>query len=292
MPTYIDSASIALNDTITSERCRALGLGGLIVPTAWRYVLLRQAVKGDSVICGVEDLDFWRKLIASVRLVSIADPDNADPISKRFGSWYEWAAVQQGIPRKDAEKYLIKPPKTKKHHHYLQWETANSQAYVLSKMPHVSLPELLVVEAPVVEHTLPYKYTLVDNADALHLANGYFSMWRTLYACGEMPAAGLDVETDVVLDHPNEMHDKLVGVGIAFGEDCFYGSIEYEPWAEVLHKWLPQLSWSGHNAKYDRSILRRHGLPTGTVAGDSLLAAHLLESWNSEPDAESKEQQS
>ena len=189
MPTYLDAASIAPSDALAAERCRALGVGGILVPTLWRCVVLKQATKGDAVVCCVGALDFWRKLGTGVRLVSLADPTNADPIAKRFSDWYVWSAVQHGIPRSSAEKYLTNPPKTMKNHHCLQWETALSHACVLSKMRHVSLPELEIVEAPVVEHKLPYKYTLVDSEDTLHLANGYFSMWRTLYACGEMGAA-------------------------------------------------------------------------------------------------------
>ena len=87
---------------------------------------------------------------------------------------------------------------------------------------------------------------------------------------------GIDVETDIVLDHPNEMYDKLVGIGIAFDKDCYYGMADNAEWMSLMVEWLPRTKWIGHNAKYDREILHRHGIRTGKLVGDSMLAAYLL----------------
>lgn len=439
MPTYLDLASLGPTPDLAEARCRSLNLSGILLPELWRYTALRQLGDGDTVVCGFDALDFWRKLSSSARLSCIQTPDEADALPMRFDSWLEWALVQQGVSRGDARLYAYAtPPKTPKHTHWLRYQTAVSMASVMEfdakrVTPIPGLPTI-VVDTGTVEVERPYDWTLVDNDSVVHIVAARLAEWKSMFAAGDVGPVGLDVETDVVLDHPNEMQDKLVGLALAFrieaclssdegsvctshdvgcprasvadayrtarGEDeardgpvyalqsdmegvsggyalpldstpssvalafpqeqnyvedipssarhqadessiehrlrqphylqselcddtgdpllglqqsqsirqrqdnpqgkligdhacshcnitggicqtteradCYYGNITYAPWAALLHQWLPRLSWTGHGAKYDRSVLRAHGFPTGVVAGDSLLAAYLL----------------
>lgn len=116
----------------------------------------------------------------------------------------------------------------------------------------------------------PYKWHLFDSAEhgaAVDLA------FRFCIKNG-LPI-GVDVETDSIDDGFNEMTNILVGVGVAFGDECYYGEARDEKWMGLIGKWLPHVRWVGANAKYDRSVLRHHGVMVDGVAGDSMLAAYL-----------------
>ena len=276
MATYLDIESLAPTAELAEARCRSLKLSGSLLPSLWRHELLLQAGEGDSVVCGVAALPFWRKLQPSVRLVSVQALGDADSLANRFDTWEEWAMVQCRLTPTEAKHYVTIPPKSEKHKHFQVYHHALSLAGVM-QWDHKRRPSLPEFE-DVVAHTneevsaCPYQWTLVDNIKAVAEAREAFG-WGT---SSEPVICGLDCETDVVLDHPNEMHDRLVGVGLAFGSECYYGSIEYEPWRELLTYWLPRTRYMAHNSKYDRTVLRRAGIHLPHPTGDSLLAAYLL----------------
>jgi DNA polymerase-1 len=91
---------------------------------------------------------------------------------------------------------------------------------------------------------------------------------------------GLDVETDIAGAAPNETRDALIGVGLAFSDECFYGDAKDwyggNRWLELLRTKLfriPHVAW---NAKYDDVVLRQHGITPGPLHGDGMLAAYLV----------------
>ena len=270
MATYLDTSSLAPSADLAAARCRELQLSGQRVPILWRLEVLQQAGAGDTVICGPQALDFWRKLSPHVRLYSVADLTNADPLPSRIDTWAEWAMVQQGLSRTEARRYLETPPRTAKHKHYVAYHDAVSLAALLEQARPVTLPTFDQVEVTKEQAERSYTWTLVDGSmDALIAATEAFERAHETDA-----RVGYDVETDVVLDHPNEYLDKLVGAAVAFGQECFYGSSA--TWLAALAHWLPKLQWVGHHAKYDLLVSRRHSIMASPPAGDSLLAAFLL----------------
>ncbi len=134
---------------------------------------------------------------------------------------------------------------------------------------------------------------VITNAEALA------AVMQRLMACTDAAApVALDTETTSL----NPFRAELVGVGVAWGEgptDLAYIPIGHHPPAgsgdtpdllnpppaqlpldQVLTALAPWLSSSQHpktlqNAKYDRLILLRHGLPLEGVVMDTLLADYL-----------------
>lgn len=95
-------------------------------------------------------------------------------------------------------------------------------------------------------------------------------------------SVGVDCETNTANPkEPNAMKDTLVGVGIAFYLDdqhvqTFYGDVLQTPWwHDLLAETLPNHPYYAHNALYDATVLRRHGIRLGPLAGDGRIAAYL-----------------
>lgn len=91
--------------------------------------------------------------------------------------------------------------------------------------------------------------------------------------------AGLDVETEPD-GAPNELRDRLLGVGIAIGEETFFGTPDHRAYMDLLKELPPVYAWNG---KYDLAVLRRYGIRL-SLRGDGCIAAYLL----GEPDASLK----
>ena len=273
MATYLDTSSLAPSADLAARRCRELQLGGQLVPELWRYEVLQQAGTGDTVICGPQALDFWRKLSPQARLYSVADLVNADPLTARMETWEEWAMVQSGIPRADARRYLEAPPKTARHKRHAAYLQALSMAHIMkcNGRRRPTIPSFEQVDVAAAPPERPYQWTLVDSVDTLVLA---LAAIERAHSSGDR--IGYDTETDTVGDHPNPHLDRLVGAAVACGSECYYGSTGYAPWLAALSRWLPQLRWIGHHSKWDLVVSRRHGILAAPPAGDSLLAAYLL----------------
>lgn len=257
MTTYIDLASLG---PAARRRAEELGIGGLLVPEGWRFEVLLQATAEDTVYCGPMALDFWRKLPPGARLYSVTDIDTAD--AGRIDTWEEWVGVQAGLGRTDARRYLAEPPQTQVHKHYQLWRSAMMRALaIIGQSYHTErLPAFEELESTSITISLPYVWTLVDDdPSAVAWAGKQFER-----AARASERVGLDVETDVILEHPNEMHDVLVGVAVAFGEEVYYGSWEDDGWRALLLRYAGTLNWVGHNSKYDYSVLRRY-LPRAAI---------------------------
>ena len=116
---------------------------------------------------------------------------------------------------------------------------------------------------------------LIDSADSLA------ALTERLLACTTATApVALDTETTSL----NPFQAELVGVGVAWGDgpaDLAYIPIGHPlPLDQVLTALAPWLGSRQHpktlqNAKYDRLILLRHGLPLEGVVMDTLLADYL-----------------
>lgn len=101
---------------------------------------------------------------------------------------------------------------------------------------------------------------------------------------------GVDVETNTANPkEPNAMRDELVGVGVAiyapsgspaygYHVETFYGDVQREPWFQsLLRDMLSRASgYYAHNALYDATVLRRHGIVLPRLLGDGRIAAYLL----------------
>ena len=102
---------------------------------------------------------------------------------------------------------------------------------------------------------------------------------RLLAATNPATPIALDTETTAL----NPFQAELVGVGLCWGEgpaDLAYIPIGPLPLDGVLTALAPWLASAAHpktlqNAKYDRLVLLRHGLPLGGVVMDTLLADYL-----------------
>jgi DNA polymerase-1 len=107
------------------------------------------------------------------------------------------------------------------------------------------------------------------------------ALMQGLMACTDATApAALDTETTSL----NPFRAELVGVGVSWGEgasELAYIPIGHPlPLDQVLTALAPWLGSAQHpktlqNAKYDRLILLRHGLPLEGVVMDTLLADYL-----------------
>jgi hypothetical protein len=263
--------SIAPTLDLACAKMALLGIhGGLVDPIARTNVLLN-ATAGDMVYSGPLELPFWRKLHPRVRLVSIDHPEDQDPVSNRIESWLEWALCQQDITQTEARRLLAAPPKMPQHGRWTHYQTAEMVASTMDKAAE-QLGEIPRSDAGTVqEKELPYRWTLVDTEEKVELARVFLKD-----ATRFETVIGVDCETDVAGKRPNEMRDKLVGVGISIRKECYYGSIDFEPWADLLREWLPNVSYVAHNAKYDLCVLRNAGITPGRLAGDGRLAAYLL----------------
>lgn len=274
MTTYIDLESLAPTDELAEQRAQLLGLSGTLVPRELRYGLF--GIEEGTIICGPQALNTWRILPPTVTLVSIEDLAAQDPLPLRFDDLAEWHLVYMGLPRSVAKNLRKHPPVTVRHQY---WECYRQAMH--SPMP---TPE-----------PLPDDLTTIENEEALEVKQQPFTV--TLVNDGPTLAQfiskvapdpgiiGIDVETDVVGSEPNEMADTLVGIGIAIGNDCFFGYANYQPWMVALRDCLANVPWVGHNGKYDLSVLRRHGINPGPLVGDGSLAAYL----RGEPNARLKD---
>jgi DNA polymerase-1 len=271
---YLDLASLGPTEELAILRCKQLELAGAVVPSSWRYQVLLHAGGDDTIICGPLGLNFWRLLPATCKLVSVAALEDSDPLPNRANSPLEWALIQQGLVASEAAALVAKAP-TPRSSKYQKYVTASSLAYVIGSGKFTcSLPEFEVLSnftQDTEQIVAPYTWHLVDDTNieaAITNLNWAVSVGRRV---------GVDVETDVVGIHPNEMQDILVGIGVAFSDDnsCYYGSIDNARWIAALKNYLPKLSLVGHNAKYELCMLRRYGVDLETMAGDSMLAAYL-----------------
>ena len=262
--TYIDLQSLGPDDKIAEQRARLLGLSGTLVPRSVRNGLL--SLTEETIICGVQALDYWRILPTGVQLISIEDIGAYDPLTNRFTDRIEWNLVLNGLSRAEAQALIRNPPKTWRHKHAtvldIAW-TDNLRRTVLTVELPADLPTISSESDSTIDK--PYTVMLVDNEDALT---------QFLTAILGAGIIGIDVETDPA-GEPNEMVDPLVGVGVSIGNDCYFGYANYEPWMGGLRVALANVSIVGWNIKYDISVLRRYGIVAKAIAGDGMLAAYL-----------------
>ena len=167
-----------------------------------------------------------------------------------------------------------------------------------------STPKAESTEQPAAAPVVPATTVSSSETPALQpevITNGeaLAALMQRLMACTDAAApVALDTETTSL----NPFRAELVGVGVAWGEgptDLAYIPIGHQPDAgsgdtpdllnpppaqlaldQVLTALAPWLSSSQHpktlqNAKYDRLILLRHGLPLEGVVMDTLLADYL-----------------
>jgi len=113
-------------------------------------------------------------------------------------------------------------------------------------------------------------YTLIDSEEALQ---------NLLNLLEKQSSICLDTETSAL----KPMEAKLVGVGLGYKPcEAYYiplnGSIAKEIVLTFLRNLLSnkQLSFYGHNIKYDLHILANEGLPIPKIDFDTLLASYLL----------------
>lgn len=262
---YLDMASLGSSEELAVARCKQLGLSGALIPRDWRYQVLLQAGNEDTIICGPRGIPFWSKLPARARLINVASSENV--VTVRAATWLEWALTLTGLPQTEAKNLVANPPKTERHGQSSRYNAAASLAFVVGGLTVTPLPpfEQLESRGSIEANERPYSYTYVKD-DEMRV--------KVAQLLDSRPTVGLDVETDMVLDHPNETMDKLVGLALAFEGECYYG--DDEAWFELIRNYANNLHWVGHNSKYDRSVCRRHGILLPPAVGDSMLAAYLL----------------
>ncbi len=111
---------------------------------------------------------------------------------------------------------------------------------------------------------------------------------ESLLALAHRLAASDSFCVDVETTSPNAMTADLVGVALALSpEETYYVPIGHptppvQLSLDVVQRHLgpvladPSIGKVAHNAKYDVTVLTRHGLPVAGVAYDTMIAAYLL----------------
>lgn len=266
---YIDMSSLHEDDTVARVRAVVAGVSGAMVPYLHRYTVLRLAGAGDTVYCSARGLPFWRGLDARCGLVCVGAKElwEDDP-KERLDTWLQWALVQKGLSRVEAVGLEREPPKTNRHSKWqVNWDAEIMASGLKSITIPKDMPELEWLGVEREKKETPYKWRLVkEEQDYTDLALA-MSDWK-----GRI---GIDVETDLDGEEPNETVDKMVGIGLSFGDECFYGQASNERFMAIMHEQLPLLPWVGHNAKYDMTVMQQHGIRTGPLAGDGMLAAYI-----------------
>lgn len=249
MTTYIDLHSIGPDHETGKRRAKLLGLSGKLLPWEEKHSPLAYAYTGDTVICGPRALDYWRILPKDVALVCTEDLTAQDPLPLRYGNSLEWMLVGMGIPRTEATSLARhSPPKTSKHR---RWRVYNDAQVAVKWWPwhttNIPLMEELISDTRAEVEEIPYTYQLVDDS-TIEACVSALRAWPS-----NVPV-GLDVETDLAGDDPNEMKDTLVGVGVSLGNNAFYFPRKY-----LLVFWplLDKVPWICHNLKYDVSVMVR-----------------------------------
>jgi DNA polymerase-1 len=170
---------------------------------------------------------------------------------------------------------------------------------ITDSTPKAESPEQPAAAAVVPATTVSSSETPALQPELITKAEALAALMQRLMACTDAATpVALDTETTSL----NPFRAELVGVGVAWGEgpaDLAYIPIGHQPAAgsgdtpdllnpppaqlpldQVLTALAPWLSSNQHpktlqNAKYDRLILLRHGLPLEGVVMDTLLADYL-----------------
>ncbi|KKN72492.1 hypothetical protein LCGC14_0409960 [marine sediment metagenome] len=277
MTAYIDLHSLGPTEALARTRAVALGLSGTLLPQRLRDTALRSLKSGDSIICQPSAFPYWRRLAPEVLIVHATDTTQEDGPANRVSTWLEWHLIQLGMSSSDAKVLVRTPPKTDKHKYKRMWDAA--QALVeLSPVLNISLnsiKDLETIGSTERIDVLPYTWKLVrEDKDYEDVASSLVPIWWDGPPLTPIPI-GIDTETVVTGSTPNETKDILVGIGLAFGDKCFYGEASDPRWMALLKECLPKRTWVGWNAKYDCAVLLRHGIIPGPLHGDGMLAAYL-----------------
>lgn len=249
-------------------------------PNRIRYLL--EAGEGDTILTRPQAFPFWRAAAPAARVVDVLDEENELGAGERLdlsvpGEGLVWAlgVIVPGMTVGKARTIAKAPPKTSKHHLYRDYQDAvkleQEVVRALSEIVTITPKETFVQTMEWREEQL-FNYEIVDSEEVVERA---VEALARHYTVTDRRPSGVDVESDVVGDKPNETQDILVGVGVAFGDQCFYAPVSYAPWAKFLRTWLPNLPFVSHNAKYDQVMLERHSFRTGKLAGDSMVAAYI-----------------
>lgn len=261
MTTYIDLLSLGPTVELAEARGRALGLEGQPIPSEeMRMQVLVHCRERDAIIIGPSSYNFWRLVPPTVSLIPVDNLKKTYPIRERFKGKLEHFLVQEGMHPKIARKLLSNKSKKSR----LWREKVEEEIRRVYDVPPLEEGE----EEEKEKADRPYEWAAFDGQTVAYL----FFDW----AIADSRIVGVDVETDIVGGTPNEMRDKLVGVGVYCNGIALYGSWEDGRWRGLVETYLPQVKWVGHNAKYDLTVLRRHGVEASPPVGDGMLAAYLL----------------
>lgn len=247
-----------------------------------RYLL--EVGGGDVIFTRPQAFPFWKGAAPAARVVDVLDEENELGAGERLdlsvpGNGLVWAlgVIVPGLTEMKARTIAAAPPKTAKHHLYEGYQDAvKLEQEVIQALSAMLSFDLLTPAAEGSsgreEVEQPFEYEIVDSEEVVERAVKALAKHFTV---ADRRPSGVDVEADVVGEKPNETQDILVGVGVAFGDQCFYAPVSYEPWAKFLRIWLPNIPFVSHNAKYDQVMLEQHGFPTGKLVGDSMVAAYI-----------------
>ena len=133
------------------------------------------------------------------------------------------------------------------------------------------------------ESPAPEQIPLIEEKTDYQLINDTLSLVELIEKLQQEKEICLDVETTDI----RPMRANLVGIGFALRS----GQAWYIPWnGEIarhdLHKMLaqllanPELSFYGHNIKYDLHVLQNENLPFPRISFDTILASYLLNPQN------------
>ena len=121
-------------------------------------------------------------------------------------------------------------------------------------------------------------FVIEDDADSAAL----------IRALREYPCSGgIDCETyplDPKRKTPDAAHDPLLSVGVSIYPNdslepymTFYGEVQTVPsYLAALAETMPGTPWYAHNAMFDATVLRHHGVALGEHWGDARIIAYLL----------------
>lgn len=125
-------------------------------------------------------------------------------------------------------------------------------------------------------------WLIESDADAL-------SFEKAMLAYSGACSVGVDCETypdDPKRKTPDAAQDHLLGVGVAIyrnmddADSCwqtFYGDVTQTPeYGNALVRTMPRTPWYAHNAMFDGTVMRHHGIALGEHWGDARIIAYLL----------------
>lgn len=263
-----------------------MGLEGYVITAEHRDGVLAW-LRGDSkpdepitVYCGPQAQAFWAFAPPSVEVI-IVPGDREIPRTRRIENETAWFLHRAGVALSEAKGLALKLPTTK-HKHYLTFLQALKDAADWCEVVPVSPLDFPYIGQRPSTGT-PYTWSAVtslsvytDLSEALNRARQHDEV------------IGLDVETD-----EEEQIDILVGVGFAFGDQCYYlplnGPLGSELSLTLLRyhfvEHLP-VKFVAHNGKFDAQALARALVPepqwtkqlrhlTSCLVGDGFIAAYV-----------------